>query len=88
MKPHAKNYLTHFDLGEQDFIYCEYHYIKYGAFIRAVDLHHIVYRSQGGTDDINNIVALCRDCHNLAHAEQIDRCELLEIHKEFLQQNP
>jgi len=29
--------------------------------------HHIVPRSRGGTDDDDNIVLLCIDCHGLAH---------------------
>lgn len=31
------------------------------------DIHHIVFRSQGGTDDPSNLVSLCRLCHNRAH---------------------
>lgn len=30
---------------------------------RAVDPHHIVKRSAGGTDDFTNVVGLCRRCH-------------------------
>ena len=30
---------------------------------KAIDPHHIKYRSQGGDNDINNLIALCRECH-------------------------
>ena len=37
---------------------------KYGC-----DVHHIVFRSQGGKSTLDNLVCLCRDCHNAAHGE-------------------
>ena len=88
MKRHSRNYLKYFDLGEQSFIYCEYCYIKLGASLRGVDLHHIKYLSRGGTDDIMNIIALCRDCHIKAHNEQLKMPELNTVHREFLNNNP
>ena len=33
----------------------------------AHDIHHITYRSQGGTDDIENLIALTREEHDQAH---------------------
>jgi 5-methylcytosine-specific restriction endonuclease McrA len=30
---------------------------------RAIDPHHIKYRSHGGDNNPNNLIALCRDCH-------------------------
>ena len=33
----------------------------------ALDVHHIIFRSQGGTDDENNLVTLCKKCHNDIH---------------------
>lgn len=32
-----------------------------------VDAHHIKLKSQGGTDDLDNIALLCRDCHEARH---------------------
>ena len=88
MKKHVKNYLNYFELGEQSFIYCEYHFVKYGAMIRGVDLHHIKYKSRGGTDEVINIICLCRECHNLAHSEQLKMPELNTAHRQFLDCNP
>ena len=30
--------------------------------------HHIVFRSQGGTDDLSNLLTLCLRCHDAVHA--------------------
>jgi 5-methylcytosine-specific restriction endonuclease McrA len=60
MKNHTKIYLKHFGYGIEDFIPCE----SCGA--KAVDIHHIEARGMGGdkkADDINNLMALCRQCH-------------------------
>lgn len=32
-----------------------------------LEVHHIVYRSKGGTDDMENLVTLCRACHAEKH---------------------
>ena len=32
-----------------------------------VEVHHIIYRSQGGTDDEHNLITLCEDCHSKVH---------------------
>ena len=32
-----------------------------------LEVHHIVYRSQGGTDDENNLITLCENCHDKLH---------------------
>ena len=33
----------------------------------AVVIHHKLRRSQGGTNDLGNLMALCLDCHNEIH---------------------
>lgn len=35
------------------------------------EVHHIIFRSQGGTDDENNLITLCEDCHAGVHNENI-----------------
>lgn len=32
------------------------------------ELHHILARSQGGDDDLTNLVPVCRECHGLIEA--------------------
>lgn len=36
-----------------------------------LEVHHIVYRSQGGTDNENNLITLCEDCHSDIHDDKI-----------------
>ena len=33
------------------------------------DVHHIIKRSQGGTDEMDNLILLCRNCHNKQHGQ-------------------
>ena len=64
MKKHTKLYMNFFDYGEEDFVMCEMCQQD-----RAVDIHHLDNRGMGGSktkDYIENLVGLCRDCHNNA----------------------
>ena len=36
-----------------------------------LEVHHITFRSQGGTDDENNLITLCEDCHAAIHAGKL-----------------
>ena len=77
MKKHTKIYLDYFGYGEQDFIPCEI------CGQQAVDLHHICPRGMGGSknkDYIENLIGLCRECHNKAEAKKISKEKLKEIH--------
>lgn len=78
MKKHIKIYLKHFGYGDQDFIPSEL------SGFRAVDIHHIVYKSQGGKDEIDNLIALTRTEHELAHNETISKDYLIQIVKQRL----
>jgi 5-methylcytosine-specific restriction protein A len=49
--------------GIDDVILCE----QCGK--RAVDIHHVKHRSQGGTDEPENLIALCRECHEKIHCK-------------------
>jgi hypothetical protein len=64
MKKHTKVYMDFFDYGEQDFIPCE----MCGS--KAVDVHHLMKQSKFGNkkekDYIENLIGVCRDCHNKA----------------------
>ena len=61
MVKHKQTYFRHFGYGDQDVILCE-HCGKV-----AVDIHHALFKSQGGTNDITNLIALCRLDHDKAH---------------------
>lgn len=56
-------YKKHFKLSPDDVVLCE----VCGKV--AVDIHHIAFKSQGGTDDIENLIALDRCCHDAAHGK-------------------
>lgn len=63
MKNHTKVYLTEMGYEVTDFISCEV------CGKRAVDIHHIQPRGMGGSkklDTIDNLMALCRECHHEA----------------------
>lgn len=45
----------------------------------ALEVHHIVYRSQGGPDDARNLVTLCRECHRDAHSGRSERLRATEL---------
>ncbi len=38
---------------------------------RRLDAHHIVYREHGGKDTIENLITLCKICHNKVHAGKL-----------------
>lgn len=40
-----------------------------GRHARGVQVHHLVYRSQGGKHDARNGVLLCQTCHEDIHAK-------------------
>ena len=78
MKKHVKNYMNHYKYGEQDMIICEY------CMNPANDIHHLVYKSHGGTDEIHNLIALCRTCHLHAHNHKDFNLHLIKLkNKEF-----
>ena len=34
---------------------------------KIFQLHHIIYRSNGGTDSAGNLITVCTDCHTAAN---------------------
>jgi len=59
MKKHTKIYFDYFNYDISDFVPCE----TCGS--KAIDIHHIDARGMGGSnkDHIDNLMALCRECH-------------------------
>jgi predicted HNH restriction endonuclease len=42
------------------------------------DIHHIVPKNEGGTNDHSNLICLCPNCHRMAHNNLYERDMLLE----------
>ena len=34
-------------------------------------VHHIIYRSKGGSNDETNLITLCKTCHEAVHKKEI-----------------
>jgi 5-methylcytosine-specific restriction endonuclease McrA len=81
MKQHTKIYMKYFGYGVDDFIGCEV------CGNKAVDIHHIDCRGMGGSKDkdtIENLMAVCRMCHE-KYGDKKEYTELLkETHRRFI----
>ena len=80
MQKHTRIYYKYFDYGMDDVILCE------ACHRQAVDIHHINGRGKD-KDVIENLMALCRKCHDLANTEKLSRGDLQLIHNYFLSGN-
>ena len=83
MQKYVKNYLTHFDLGEQDICQCEACGKQGRLDGDGFDIHHIHGRI---SDEVNNLILLCRKCHERAHGgiHPLSKGEFQYIHNKFL----
>lgn len=61
MIKYKKIYCKHYGYGEQDTILCEH------CHKRGHSIHHLISKSQGGKDNIENLIWLCQPCHTKAH---------------------
>lgn len=87
MKIHVKVYYTYFGYDESDTILCEH------CKRVAVDIHHIHFKGMGGRktfeldgklygiNDILNLIALCRGCHDDAHKGELSKGMLILMHR-------
>ncbi len=81
MQKHTKIYMDHFGYSVADFIPCE----NCGA--QCIDVHHLEPRGMGGSkkkNNIENLMALCRSCHDKAHASRDFNLDLKLIHRRKL----
>ena len=75
--------MNYFGYTIADFIPCE----SCGA--KAVDIHHIKSRGMGGSkvmDCIENLMALCRHCHNTLGDISSERDYLVAKHQQKMNQ--
>lgn len=75
MKNHTKTYLKFFGYDTSDFIPCEL------CGLKAQDIHHIEARGMGGSkhaDNIENLMALCRQCH-IEFGDKKQHKEMLKV---------
>lgn len=42
-----------------------------GKKATRLEVHHIICRSNGGTDDENNLITLCEECHSKVHKNEL-----------------
>jgi hypothetical protein len=81
MKKHTKIYMDHFDYFGDEFIPCEI------CNSKSVDIHHLEAKGMGGSktkDYIENLIALCRSCHEKCHANKEFNNKAKEIHSNNL----
>lgn len=81
MQPHTKVYFKYFNIsfdpatGWHDHIPCEI------CSKKAIDIHHINGRwNKENSNNIENLIALCRGCHEDAHANELTKGDLHVAH--------
>ena len=52
-----------------------------------LDIHHILPISEAGTNDPDNLICLCRNCHGRFHTGEITKKALLEYKKRLMKIN-
>lgn len=75
---YVQTYMDFFGYVEQDVILSEY------SGKPADDIHHIVFRSHGGDDSIENLIALTREEHDQAHGKKqptLTERSLFDLHQ-------
>ena len=60
MRSYTKKYINFFGYSN-DWIPCE------GCGATATEIHHLQFKSKLGTDAIENLCAVCRECHSKVH---------------------
>ena len=80
MKSYTKVYLDSLGRDETSFCECE---ICEG---KATEIHHIIARSKykDGLNKIENLMGICRSCHNMYGDQKSYMVLLLKIHRAFI----
>ena len=74
MIQYKRIYLDYWGYGEQDYVPSEF------SGLRATEIHHLLPKSLGGKDEIENLIALTREEHEEAHANPVFNKKLKEKH--------
>tara|TARA_R110002124_G_scaffold283449_2_gene459473 strand:- start:3106 stop:3351 length:246 start_codon:yes stop_codon:yes gene_type:complete len=77
MVKYKKIYLKEMGFTDTCFVPCEI------CSRPAVDIHHIESKGMGGSktkDYIENLIAVCRECHNKCHASKVYNSMAKEKH--------
>ncbi len=83
MQKHTKIYFDHYHIayypgGEHEPINCEV------CKKRAVDIHHVNGRLGPDANHIDNLIALCRSCHQDVHSGELSTGDLNIAHRSNL----
>ncbi len=71
MPVHKIVYMREMGCGEEDNLLCEMPVsVNKVCEHVAKEIHHVIFESHGGKDEIDNLVALCKDCHDKAHGKR------------------
>ena len=60
MNKYKRDYMKFYDLTIADVLLCDCGRV-------AVDLHHRILKSRGGSDHPTNLIPKCRECHDKIH---------------------
>lgn len=86
MENHTKIYMKYFGYMVAEDVFCEV------CGKQAKDIHHIEARGMGGNpskdkDVIENLQALCRECHIEFGDKKQHKEKLKEVHLKFIKHN-
>jgi len=70
MPIHKTVYMREMGCGEDDVLVCETpNLVNSDCTHVASEIHHVKFRSAGGKDILENLVAICKNCHDKAHGK-------------------
>lgn len=69
---YGKNWKIIRDAYVRKYPFCELCFQK-GILVPVEEVHHILPLAEGGTNDKDNLISLCKSCHSRIHAKRGDR---------------
>lgn len=52
---------------------------------KKIELHHIIFRSKGGSNEVNNLISLCHGCHTSLHNDKLSP-KLMNVYNQRIKQ--